>query len=274
MTFNEYLNTDIDNSNAIFDFYLEYLNEFSSKDFPYQEQIKLNGAAGKFLNCIDKVSYSPKDKRTEYLLIIEELTIALKLYRRNKDRSKLISVISPVHKVNLHKIQDLFERLFSMTLYFINEASRVNGYTDNLILNGFYQPANSNKKIIRDLIDEAKDLISEDNTITEKSKKQLIDYLNMALSDLGREHVNWSRFVGRIKETVIVLGALGSLAGGVTSLIQAKDKLEETATVIQQTSINFNHSILNETFNVHNIKQAGQLNSVVLMIQERNEMEE
>lgn len=272
MTFNEYLNTDNDNSAAIFEFYLEFLNEFSSKDFPYESQLKLKGAAGKFLNCIEKVSYVQREKREEYFKLTDEFIEDLKYYRRSKSRSKLSLVILPIGQMSLHRIQDFFEKVYSLTLDFINEVSRINGFSDNLKLNGFYQPENSNKKKIKDLIEEAKELIEKDDTLTEKSKKQIIDYLDKAIRDLDRDNVNWSRLVGRIKETIIVLGALGSLSGGITPLIQAKDKLEETTVVIQQTSINLNYNVLNETFNVQNIQQIGPLNSAVLQIQENNEI--
>jgi hypothetical protein len=38
MTFNQFLNTDIENSEVIFEFYLQFLSELSSKDFPYEEK--------------------------------------------------------------------------------------------------------------------------------------------------------------------------------------------------------------------------------------------
>lgn len=271
MTFNEYLNTATDNSEVIFDYYLIFLNEFSSKDFPYEEQLKLNGVAGKFLNCVEKVSYAPKEERDKYLDRINQFKEELRQYRRTKNRSKFSKVLIPNPRIGLHRIQDTFEDLYSKTLGYINEASRIDGFSDNLTLNGFYQPANSNKRKIQELINEAIILISEDETLTEKSKKQIIDYLNKVLRELDRENVNWSKIIGRIKETIIVLGALGSFAGGVTPLLtQAKDKLEETTIVIQQTSINLNYNVLNETFNVQNIQQIRTLNSTILQIEENN----
>lgn len=274
MTFNEYLNIDSENNHVIFEFYLSFLNELSTKDYPYEEQLKLKGAAGKFLNCIEKVSYLNKEKRDNYLEGINSLSKDLKNYRRTKNRSKLSVVISPIKRISLNRIQDIFEDFFSLTLDFINEASRIGEYSDNLKLNGFYQPENSNKKKIQDLIKEAISLIEEDDSLTEKSKKQIVDYLNKALRDLDREHINWSRFIGRIKETIIVLGALGSFAGGISPLIKAKDKLEETTVIIQKTSINLNYKVLNETFNIQNIKNIEYINSNVLQIQEANEVTE
>jgi len=270
MTFNEFLNCDLELREAIFDYYLTYLNEFSSKEFQYDELLKLNGAAEKFLNCIEKMNYITKVEREEYLSLIEEFRIDLKRYRRTKNQSRLSHLIFNI-KSGILRIQDDFEELYSKTIGLINKTTRYNGYYDSLTLNGFYQPANSNKKKIQELINEAIILIGEDETLTEKSKKQLIEYLTRALIELQKENVNWSRLIGRIKETIIVLGALGSFASGMTPLIQAKDKLEETTVVIQNTAINLNYNVLNETFNIKNIQQIGQMNSVVIQIQENNE---
>ena len=274
MTFNEYLNIGADNSPEIFEFYLSFLSELSAKDFPYEEQLKLKGAAGKFLNCVEKVAYTKQEERDGYNTLIENFSEDLRYYRRSKNISKFSSIILPIKKRSLHRIQDTFEDIYAKTLFYINEVSRQNSYIDSIELNGFYKPENSNKKKIRELINDAIDLVQEDNTLSEKTKKHIIDYLHKALKDLDREHVNWLRFVGRIKETIIILGALGSFSSGVTGYIspleQAKDKLEETTIVIQQTSINLNYNILNETFNIQNIKQIGPINSTILELNENN----
>lgn len=270
MTFNEFLNCELELKEVILDYYLTYLNEFSSKEFPYDELLKLNGAAEKFLNCIEKTNFISKAEREDYLYLIEQFRTDLKRYRHTKNMSK-ISLLITNKRLGKIRIEDDFEELFSKTIGLINKTTRYNGYVDSLTLNGFYQPANSNKKKIQDLINEAIILIGDDETLTEKSKKQLIDYLNKTLAELQKENVNWSKLIGRIKETIIVLGALGSFASGMTPLIQAKEKLEETTVVIQNTSINLNYNVLNETFNIKNIQQIGEMSSVVLQIQENNE---
>ena len=275
MTFNEYLNTDTENYDAIFQFYLEFLSQLPSKKYPFEEQIKLKGASSKFLICLEKSFFIPKEKSQEYSELVESFSEKLRFYRRTMNRSGFsLWVLGQVGRISLNKIHDMFERLYSMTLEIINEVARFGEINENLELNGFYQPKNSNKIKIRDLINEAIDLVESDENITDKSKKQIIDYLNKVLIELNREHINWSRLIGRIKETIIVLGALGSISGGISPLIQAKDKLEETTVVIQQTSINLNYNVLNETFHVQNIKQLGPINNVVLQISESNKVQE
>ena len=110
---------------------------------------------------------------------------------------------------------------------------------------------------------EAIGIIEVDDSLTEETKKSIIDYLNTAIIELERERVNWSRFLGRIKETVIVLGALGSLVGGVSTLINAQEKLEQTTIIIQKTSANLNYNVLNQTFNIHNIQHIESLTQLL-----------
>lgn len=272
MTFNDFLNIDGDNSDKIFEYYLNYLLELSSKDFPYEEQLKLKGISGKFINCIEKITYIGKDKRELYIELINQFIIELRNYRRIKNSSNnLTNLLFPSRKNKIFHIQEKFEEIYSHTLEFINEAARsINYNINNIRINGFYKPENSNKKLIKNLIKEAIDLINVDETITEKTKKQIIDYLNQVLRKLEYEHTNWSVVIGNITEIILVLGALGSFVGGISPLFQAKEKLEQTTTVIQKTSINLNYNTINETFNIQNVEKLSEFNTTILKLNENN----
>jgi hypothetical protein len=264
ITFNEFLNTSVEDSHKIFEFYLNFLGEFSGKDFPFDEQLKLKGAGGKFLSSIDSTTYIGKDSKEQYIALLDKFQNEFKLYRRRIGKPLLFRFLYPINdKTRLYRLQDTFQELYSATLELINEASNKTYYFDDLKVNNFFRPDNSNKQKIKDLINEAIILIREDSTLTEKSKKSIIDYLERAISELERERVNWTRFIGRIKETIIVLGALGSFAGGASSLFQAQEKLEQTTIIIQKTSVNFNFNVLNETFNVQNIQHIGSINNLL-----------
>jgi len=256
ITFNEYLSLNIEEADKIIDFYIHYLTELSSKDFPYEEQLKLTGTAEKFLNAVAILVYLKEEKRANYLNQVSELKTLLHLYSFKKDRSYLSKILFPTNRRLLNNIRDIYGVIYSETLGFINETSKVVHFNDSLKLNGFYQPENSNKEKIQRLIAEAIVLINEDDNLTTEAKKQLVSYLERVIKDIDRKFVNWSGIIGKIKETVIVLGAMGSLVGGGTALLAAKEKLEESTTVIQKTSINFNHKILNETFEVQHIEHS------------------
>jgi len=266
MTFNEYLNLGIENFSQIFEYYLKYLEEFSSKNFPFDEQLKLKGAGNKFINSIDRTAYINQERKSEYLKIIDELYYDLRKYRRIDFSVDVLQLIlGPSKKSLLLKIQDSFQNLYSFTLELINETKYHDNYYDNLKINDFYKPDMSNKQKIKDLINEAIKFIKDDDTLSKKSKNIIIDYLDLTIKELDRENVNWTRFLGRIKEAIIVLSALGSIVGGATAIFTAKEKLEQTNIIIERTSINLNYNILNETFNVSYIHDSSSINRLLEM---------
>ncbi len=264
MTFNEYLNLEIDDSLQIFEYYLKYLEELSSKNFPFDEQLKLKGAGGKFINSIDKTTYINQEVQSEYLKLIDELQLELRKYRRRNSVSNISRLLlMPQKRTLLFVIQESFQKLYSMTLELINESKNKTNYFDNLKVNDFYKPDNSNKQKIKELINEAITLIKNDDTITSKTKNSIIEYLEISLRELDKEKVNWTRFLGRIKEVIIVLGALGSLVGGMNGLFNAQEKLEQTTTIVQKTSVNLNFNILHETFNVNYLHDSSSINRLL-----------
>lgn len=271
MTFTEYLNTDLDNSDLIFEYYLQYLSNLSSKDFPYEEQIQLKATSAKFINCIENLTYIVKEKKDKYFELINVIIENVKINRRRKDKSKILLFLFGKNGNIMLRIKDVFEEIYSQTLEFIGEASNMRHYRhENLKLNGFFQPENSNKEQVKQLILEAIELIEKDTTISEKVKKQIIEYLQRVIKKLDNQYINWSAIIGCIKETIIVLGALGGFVGGITPLVLAKDKLEETSTVIEKTSININYKTINETFNIQNVERLQQLNNTIFQLEQNN----
>ena len=264
ITFNEFLNTSAEDSQKIFDFYLNFLGELSVKNFPFDEQLKLKGAGIKFLNSIDTTTYIDAKKRAQYFSLLDKFQNELRLYRQRVNDKWIFKFVNQGNtKTRLFRLQDSFQEFYSTTLELINEATDKTYYFDDLKVNNFFKPDNSNKPKIRDLVNEAIVLIRQDESLTEKSKKNIIEYLEKALVQLDYERVNWIKFIGRIKETIIVLGALGSFAGGANLLFEAQDKLEQTTIIIQKTSINFNFNVLNQTFNVQNIQHIESINNLL-----------
>jgi hypothetical protein len=206
-----------------------------------------------------------------FFSLIDELIIEIRHYRKAQKSSKLMTFLFPRKKLLIFNVQDKFQEIYSSSLEIINEASRLREYRQNdLNLNGFYKPENSNKKLIKNLINEAIELIIQDNSITEKSRKELIEYLYKVLKRLDSKYTNWSTIIGNITEIIIVLGALGSFIGGITPLLKAKEKLEESTKVIERTSININNNSYNDTFNIQNAEQLNAFNATILQLNETN----
>ena len=273
MTINDFLNQDVDDFDSISNYYINYLKELSEKDYSFVDYINLNGFSQKFINSVQRSHYLQDERKTEYNEKTENLIRDIRFYHKSKKISNIFRMFFPVEP-KLFTVNKSFEQLYSDSLDLINIVIENRGYRkNNLSINNFYEPENTNKEKIKELINEAIELITEDNSLTDSTKKQIIDYLESALKNLNREYVNWTDILGKIKETIIVLGALGSFIGGVTPLKKAKEKLEESDNVIQKTSINYNYKTINNTFQIKNIEQFKQIenSSSILLIEEPKE---
>lgn len=271
MTFNEYIVTPVENIKEISDFYLNFLLELSTKGFPIEEQMKLSGASMKFINSIKGTLPIKDNEKENFDTIVELLTSALRKYSRTKGSSKFLQLFYPNRQQNLFRINEVLGDIYSMSLDFTSKAAVFNDYRyRELDLNGFYQPRNTNKDEVKRLIKEAIKLINTEDTITEKAKKQIIDYLERVLKSLDYSYVSWSTILGNIREVILVLGALGSFASGF-AIFQAKEKLEETTTVIQKTSINLNYNSINENIIIKNQNILNQINATLQLAEKVEE---
>lgn len=123
--------------------------------------------------------------------------------------------------------------------------------SESLSLGGFFDPSTSNKLKATQLISEAIKCVKESELLSEKTKKEIIIHLETAIEEFEKPTSNGSTIFGKLKEAVFILGALGSLAGGVTGVLalnQAKEKLEEASQVIGDTSININYQTICDIF--------------------------
>lgn len=272
MTFNEYLYTDAQDIEVIFNYYLGFLGELSSANYPEDKQLQLKGSSDKFLNSIERFTYFETYKREDYQELMDDLIKELQELK-NIERKSFILKMLPFfnnRKKQIYRIQDVFHEVYSATMSLVNDAIQKDYIYDKLELGDFYDPTKSNKTEISELIKEAIELISEDASITDSSKKALNNHLEKAIRDLKSERTNWTRFFGKLKETSVLLAALASMAGNANLLYDAINKLEKAAIVVRKTSINISYNILNEVFNVQNMQNIGLLKNTILKIEDRN----
>lgn len=270
MTFNEYLYTDSQDIELIFNYYLSFLSEISNTNFPLEKQLQFKGASDKFLNSIEKFTYFETYKREDYEELLNKIESELHELKQIERKPFLLKILPFINskKKQMYKIQDAFYELYSATMALVNDSIQKDYLYDNLELGEFYIPSKSNKSEITECINEAIECIKEDASITEKSKNALTNHLDKALRDLNSERTNWTRFFGKLKEVSVLLAALGSLAGNANSLYDAITKLEKAAIVIRKTSINISFNILNEVFNVQNMQNIGLLKNTILKIED------
>lgn len=271
MNFNEYLYTDIQDIEDIFNFYLSFLNSLSNSKFSEEKQLQLKAASDKFLNSIEKFTYFETSKREDYEDIVRKLEEEFRQSRIIERKSFFIKML-PFTKKRKHQtyiIQDTFRDLYSSTMRLINDVIQKEYVFDNLEVGDFYQPSKSNKEEIEALIEEAIQIIEDDTSITDFTKRKLTNHLEKAIRDLKSQRTNWTRFFGKLKETTVVLSALGSLAGSSNMLYDAITKIEKASITIRKTSINLSYNVLNEVFNVQNLQNLGLLKNSILKIEEK-----
>jgi hypothetical protein len=165
---------------------------------------------------------------------------------------------------------ELFENLSSLIMGVYNQIIRK--HHDIGVLSEFnllYNPNLSDKESVVQLIEEAIKYIKSDDQLSDRQKRQIIRLLTKALTNLKRSKTNWTSFFGDIHQTIIILGALGSLAGGIgcwVAISKANEKIIQATQLVERTSINqyYSHNIqLNYAENLYYVKGIEQLPSAI-----------
>jgi hypothetical protein len=276
MELSEYIKLDITyhtDRELVFENFIKYLSNISETEFRNRDTLKLKSYSSKFLEALNAKRYLGDEKKNSYMEIVDEFNNNLK--RRNKSHTKpwIIKILSSnrsLMKLNF-QLENNFETVLNEAVSLINESREFDYLHSQLDIGEFYEPKNSNKEKIKQLLFEAIDNLNNDITIKEKSKKKVIEFIKKAIDELDSDYTNWTTFLGRLKETIIVLGAIGSLAGGI-SVLKAKEKVEEATNVVYQTSITINHKSISQTFNINDAPTLQQFQQV-LKLEEDNSLQ-
>ncbi len=262
----DYLKIDIkekDSIDKLFELIMEYLDELKSSNYYYEFIIPISGIINKFYNCAKYIgvdSYELMGITEDFVTVIDEFSE----YVDPRDNSIIKKIIlaprARRRRITKNgegwiKADKLFQSLYSRVIYVYNEVKNYNPLDNPIKLDGFYQPDNSNKQTARKLITEAINELENDNTLSAKAKKAIIDYLHKALIEFDKPSSNWTLIFGQLKQSIIILGALGSIAGGIANaspLFAAKEKIEEATVLVEKTSININYQNINQIFNFEN----------------------
>lgn len=183
-------------------------------------------------------------RRTLFRSILRRLLIPFSFLTHSPDPDKPTD-IATIHDRYLtirREITQTAQTIYTdiMTLYasFVSAKDSAMGHLD---FYDFYIPDLCKKQNAMDLVEQAMGIIRDDEAITSGAKKRILSHLQDALDELKKPRPDWTRCFGRIKEAVIVLGALGSFVGGTCALNQATAKLEEATQVIATSSINIHY---------------------------------
>lgn len=277
MTINEFLiETHNEDSDSLYKFYLEYIEGIYKNDyFPSFEQINFKAISRKFIEIIEKESYVKNEDREDFYLNIDNFLLNMNEFQRKNNSNKLIKFLykNKLQLLNENSI-NIYSKIKETSVDLINNAKRFRDYnTTDFGLNDFYKPENIDKEKIKILLNEAIKLISEDDNITIKTKENLIKQILKIIDKLDRTYFSINSILGSISEIMIVLGGLGSFISGITPLFEATEKLKETTKIIQHNSININQKVINETFNIKNIKSLEYMNQKTFLIENKEENE-
>ncbi|MDM8555949.1 hypothetical protein QUF75_14565 [Desulfococcaceae bacterium HSG7] len=258
---------DIKNDKAIgeiFHLLTVYLNEFKKRQYPYDFIIPFPGMMDKYEKCASYLGVKTsgiKELTHEFINAISKGTHYTATKYKGSELIKRIFFSGPLerqltkNKTYLKSIDIAFQELYNEIIMIFNEAQNNKSNTRSIELNGFYNPENSHKQKAESLINEAIKLIEDDDTLSPNAKESIISYLKKAIAEFDKPKSNWTIIFGRLKEAILILGALGSLTGGISgtvALTEAKGKLEEATNVIEKTSININYHNVNQIFDIEN----------------------
>ncbi len=278
MELQEYIKLDIKNHKdreLIFEAFIQILSNLPENNFSYQKVLLLKNFSEKFWDAIKEKRYYDDEKKKLIFEPIDKLREISRQKELLKTKSFLSRLLFPKHNNPTRikfELEDIFETLLNDSVKLINGSKEFDYLHTHLDIGEFYNPKNSNKNRVKRLLNEAIELLKEDESFKQRHKTKIISFLEDAINELDNDYTNWTDFLGKLKEVIIVLGAVGSMVGGIAA-INAKNKVEEAADVISKTSITLNYKIIEETFNINNVKQIEQFNNV-LQIEETTEIKE
>jgi len=257
----EFLKIDIKDEQSVDNIFLmtlKYLDKIKSQDFEYELMIPLRGILNKFSNCADFHGVEDmelNDAVNAFINIVNQTT-----YQPTEatQGSNFKNIFGGPQKKNFFNetnapIFEKFQQLYNSLIATYNLVKDGKPKSRDLELEGFYNPNNANKEKAKKLIIEARNQVDRNDSLSEKSKKAITDFITKALVEFEKPNSNWTLIFGRLKEVNSVLNALGSLAIGIKgadAIGLAKQKIEEAVMVIDQTSVNINYKTMNHIFKI------------------------
>lgn len=246
----------------IFHYLKEYIEGIKTSDFNIESVIDLKAIVDKFIQFGAPIETKFKvliDDLNENVNSIEH-TCYTHTYKQNTEDNEVTRSLIYQH------LHSSFLKVYNkINLYFRNNKEELLEF-DGLIN---YDISNKRKAIIT--IQEAIELIENDHTLSEKSKQKILKYLFDIIQELINPTTSWKHFLIKTSEVIIVLGALGSLTGGIESgsnLLKAKEKIETAKQEIGTTSLNLNYNNVANTFNFSTPIKIE--NNKILMLKQKN----
>ncbi len=214
------------NAQAIAAYCINMLDEIQQREFDSLYIHKLPGVLDKFKDMA--VSLHPRD----YQHIFDIADKLMDTWAENADNAP--SVRRSANRLNFIKLHSAVVKAYNSI---VKNLCVGKDFSEFQLL---YNPQISDKAKAAKLITEAIEIINNDNVLNKRQKKQITDALTKALTTLYNDSPDWTAFFGTVQQSIIILGALGSLVGGVASvaaLKQASEKVAEANKIVIETSV-------------------------------------
>lgn len=259
----EYLNIDASkkaNIDKIFELADSYLTSIQTTEFPKAKVTILDSVIQKYINCAERFHIGSK--------LLESIKIKTDEFKKNiisrsyTKKNLLIGIFTFYNKRTLEQNNDDFNQLYGI---FISSYSKLIEHKKYSEFDGFFKPSNSTKDRIKFLITKCISLINEDDTLKPKAKAKFTKQLNEISTQLDSPYSNWTIILGKIKETIYIMGALGGIATGAINVINQsgntripKLKLTETVEILNEIEEQLSNSYrvtpdeFNDTFHFAN----------------------
>ncbi len=249
--------SDVD---VIFTYLRIFFSDLLRGDFTNEAMIDLEVVVDKFLHVVKRYgAIAPEDIEIAKKLaetIVEETIGSLNVDTGHNPPPRLSiygflsftlsgrSRLDPTRIALFQRSTQLQTKLVAMYNSFTAQRDSEQHHLD---MYDFYLPDLADKQRAAVLIEDAINLIDQDDTLSRRARTRILAHLRRAMGEMQKPRTDWSVYFGHVKEAIIVLGAIGSIVGGQCALLNAKDKLEEATRVIEQTSINLTY--LSLTYN-------------------------
>ncbi|MEG9329231.1 hypothetical protein V6B16_14925 [Salinimicrobium catena] len=225
-------NNTQEDAESIFRLTTHYLNELKAEEYDPEHATLLEGLVNKMVTICSNLSFDENNLSADLEKNVQ--TLMAQIGAANKNKNAIILY---------------YNKVFSDTMKFYNLILK---HKPKETINiGPFKPNNSDKTKIAFKITEAIELINNSTILKDKIKKKLTSRLTQVITELNNPKTNWNTYFNSVSQTIVLLGALGSIASGseaAKSLLDSKSKLEEANEEVQKSSITISERDLKEVF--------------------------
>lgn len=210
-------------------------------------EIRVLGFLG-FVRSVDKKIYDNAQELIQQAKLIESIANIQVIFRIAAEQKPLSKIRTLVGKFvySFPAFANIFpkqQRLFSEEAVSIQRILVALGRLKNLVKmanetyirrwshdSDIFKPSNLDEEIILQHIETAITEIERDSVLPNEEKKQLIEYLNKAKSELSEDRPSWNKIIGAL---VIV----ATIIGGIAMVPQAYENIDAAIKYILGTSV-------------------------------------